>query len=38
MRLALDLPAGDSVLRIVLYEPVSARTGSLEIPMRVAGK
>jgi VWFA-related protein len=38
VRLAMDLPAGDTVLRIVLYEPVSARTGSLEIPMRVAAK
>jgi VWFA-related protein len=38
MRLAMGLPAGDSVLRIVLHEPVSARTGSLEIPVRVAGK
>ena len=38
VRLAFDLPAGDSVLRIVLYEPASAKTGSLEIPLRVAGK
>jgi VWFA-related protein len=38
MRLPLDLPAGDSVLRIVLYAPVSARTGSLEIPINVAAK
>jgi VWFA-related protein len=38
VRLAMDLPAGNSVLRIVIYEPVSARIGSLEIPMKVADK
>jgi VWFA-related protein len=38
VRLAMDLPAGDSVLRVVIYEPSSARIGSLEIPMKVADK
>jgi VWFA-related protein len=37
-RLALDLPAGAVVLRIVVYDPASARIGSLEIPIQVAGK
>ena len=38
VRLAMDLPAGDSVLRVVIYEPASARIGSLEIPVKVADK
>jgi uncharacterized protein (UPF0261 family) len=36
--LALDLPASDVVLRIVVYDPASARTGSLEVPIEIAGK
>jgi VWFA-related protein len=36
--LALDLPARDVVLRIVVYDPASARTGSLEVPVKIAGK
>jgi VWFA-related protein len=36
--LALDLPARDLVLRIVVYDPASARTGSLEVPVKIAGK
>lgn len=33
IRLALDLPAGETALRAVVYDPASARTGSLEIPV-----
>lgn len=36
--LALDLPARDVVLRIVVYDPASARTGSLEVPIEIVGK
>ena len=38
VRLGLDLPPGEDVLRIVVYDSESARTGSLEIPIRVGGK
>ncbi len=38
VRLTLDLPARDVVLRIALYDPATARTGSLEIPLQAAGK
>jgi VWFA-related protein len=38
VRLALDVPSGDVALRIVVYDPASAKTGSLEIPVQVAGK
>jgi hypothetical protein len=38
VRLALDLPAGGVAMRVVVYDPASARTGSLEIPVQVAGK
>jgi len=34
VRLALDLPAGEVVLRIAVYDPGAARTGSLEIPVQ----
>ncbi len=36
-RMALDLPAGELRLRIVLYDAASAKTGSLEIPLDVQG-
>jgi hypothetical protein len=36
-RLALDLPMHDVALRIVIYDPASAKTGSVEIPIRSAG-
>ncbi len=36
-RLALDLPAGANVVRAVVYDPVSAKAGSLEIPVQVTG-
>ncbi len=32
-RVALDLPIRDVALRIVVYDPASARTGSMEIPL-----
>lgn len=38
MRMAIDLPAGEFALRLVLYDPASSRTGSLEIPIQVAAK
>jgi hypothetical protein len=38
VRLAADLPAGETVLRIVVYDPGSARTGALEIPLQVAAR
>ena len=38
VRLAMDLPAGEFGLRIVVYDPATARTGSLEIPVEVAAK
>jgi VWFA-related protein len=40
VRLALDLPAParEVLLRIVVYDPASAKTGSLEIPVQIAGK
>ena len=31
--LALDLPASGVTLRIVVYDPASAKTGSLEVPV-----
>ena len=37
-RLALDLPGRGVVLRIVVYDPASAKTGSLEIPVQIASK
>jgi hypothetical protein len=36
--LALDLPVRDVVLRIVVYDPASAKTGSIEIPIQGADK
>ncbi len=36
--LAIDLPVRDVVLRIVVYDPASAKAGSIEIPVEVAGK
>ncbi len=38
MRLALDLPSGAIVVRAVVYDPATAKTGSLEIPVRVASE
>lgn len=38
LRLAMDLPVGEVALRVVIYEPASARVGSLEIPVKVADK
>jgi VWFA-related protein len=38
MRLALDLPSGAIVVRAVVFDPATAKTGSLEIPVQVAGK
>jgi VWFA-related protein len=38
VRLAMDLPAGEFGLRIVVYDPATARTGSMEIPVEVAAK
>jgi VWFA-related protein len=38
MRLALDLPSGANVVRAVVYDPATAKTGSLEIPVQVADK
>jgi hypothetical protein len=38
VRLALDLPSGANVVRAVVYDPATAKTGSLEIPVQVAGK
>jgi VWFA-related protein len=38
VRLALDLPAGGVALRVVVYDPASARTGSVEIPVQVAAR
>jgi len=38
MRLALDLPSGAIVVRAVVYDPATAKTGSLEIPVQVASK
>ena len=38
VRLAMDLPAGEVGLRIVVYDPATARTGSMEIPVAVAAK
>ena len=35
VQLALDLPPIDVALRIVVYDPSTARTGSLEIPVQV---
>ena len=37
VRLAIDLPAGADVVRAVVYDPASAKTGSLEIPVQVTG-
>jgi hypothetical protein len=38
MRLALDLPSGAIVMRAVVYDPATAKTGSLEFPVQVADK
>jgi hypothetical protein len=38
VRLALDLPTGANVVRAVVYDPATAKTGSLEIPVQVAAK
>jgi len=38
VRLALDLPSGANVVRAVVYDPATAKTGSLEIPVQVTGK
>lgn len=38
VRLAIDLPAGDVALRIVILDSASAKTGSLEIPIEIPGK
>ncbi|HEY1804804.1 MAG TPA: VWA domain-containing protein [Terracidiphilus sp.] len=38
LQLQLDLPAGELAIRIVVYDPASARTGSLEVPVQVPGK
>ena len=38
LRLAMDLPAGNIGLRVVVFDTGSARTGSLEIPVAVAAK
>ncbi len=38
VRLALDLPSGANVVRVVVYDPATAKTGSLEIPVLVADK
>jgi VWFA-related protein len=37
VRLALDLPSGAIVVRAVVFDPATAKTGSLEIPVQVAG-
>jgi hypothetical protein len=36
IKLALDLPPGANVVRAVVYDPATARTGSLEVPVQVA--
>ncbi len=36
VHLALDLPAGEIALRMIVYDTASARTGSLEIPVAVS--
>jgi VWFA-related protein len=36
LRLALDLPAGESSLRIAIYDLDAGRVGSLEVPVTVA--
>jgi VWFA-related protein len=38
VRLALDLPAGEVALRIVVYAPGTAKTGSLEIPVQTTSE
>jgi VWFA-related protein len=38
VRLALNLPSGANVVRAVVYDPATAKTGSLEIPVQVASK
>lgn len=38
LRLAMDLPAGEIGLRVVVFDTGSARTGSIEIPIAVAAK
>jgi VWFA-related protein len=38
VRLALDLPSGAIVVRALVFDPATAKTGSLEIPVQVAGK
>jgi hypothetical protein len=38
VRLALDLPAGGVAMRVVVYDPASARSGSVEIPVQVGDK
>lgn len=37
VRMMLDLPSGANVVRAVVYDPATAKTGSLEIPVQVTG-
>jgi VWFA-related protein len=37
-QIALDLPAGQTFLRIVIYDLAAARIGSLEVPVTIAGR
>jgi len=37
-RVALDVPAGENYLRIIVYDKTADRAGSLEVPLAVAGK
>jgi hypothetical protein len=34
-RLAIDLPAGQMALRVIILDPAAAHTGSLEVPVTV---
>jgi hypothetical protein len=36
VRQLLDLPAGADIVRAVVYDPATAKVGSLEIPVQVA--
>jgi len=36
VRLALDLPAGENILRIAVQDTTANRSGSIEIPVAVA--
>jgi hypothetical protein len=38
VRLAIDLPAGNLTLRLVVHDKASGQLGSIELPLTIAAK